>query len=282
VGLKRKIRELLDPEKRLRADYERRRRACNQERSFPLTAGALLRDLDHGKLEAIRARHAIPDAGIRIEKYLEMEKWLTTNVRRVLNLGLDFKAGKRVLDVGAGAGYFLHICKRLGHEVLGLDMHDPDAAWYGEMLELLGVRRVIWRIDPFVPLPDLGPRFDYVCAFMVCFNRHVYEDAWQIEQWRFFLDDLWTHLKPGGVVWFELNPGVTGAHYSPELEAFFKSRGAIVDGKRLVWGLNETEYRVLLDLSRIETAAMRKAAIASQSGKGEGAAPSEITEKLCS
>jgi SAM-dependent methyltransferase len=282
VGLKRKIRLLLDPEKRLRASYERRRRDGNPKRSFLLTADALLRDIDHDKLEAIRSRHAIPNPGVRIEKYLEMEKWLTTNIRRVRNLGLDFIPGKRILDLGAGAGYFLHICKRLGHDVLGLDMHDPGAAWYGEMLELLGVRRVIWRIDPFVPLPDLGARFDYVCAFMVCFNRHVYEDAWKIEEWRFFLDDLRTHLKPGGVVWFELNPGANGAHYGPELEAFFKSRGAIVDGKRLVWGLNETQYRVLLDLSRLEAAAVRKAAIARQSPNGEDSSSSKITEKLCS
>jgi SAM-dependent methyltransferase len=266
MGLKGRIRLLLDPEKRLRASLEQRRRDCNRQRTFPLTAEALLRDLDQEKLEAIRSNHAIPNPGIRIEKYLEMERWLTTNIRRVLNLGLDFQSGKRVLDLGSGAGYFLHICKRLGHDVLGLDMHDPGAAWYGDMLDLLGVRRVIWRIDPFVPLPDLGPRFDYVCAFMVCFNRHIYEDVWKIEEWRFFLDDLWTRLKPGAVVWFELNPGVNGAHYTPELRSYFESRGAIADGKHLIWGMDEMRYRVLQQLSRQETAAMRKAREAAMGG----------------
>jgi len=269
MGLKGKIRLLLDPEKRLRRYYEQQRRKCNQRRSFVLTAEALLADIDREKLEAIRSRHAIPDPGIRIAKYLEMEKWLKTNVRRVLNLGLDFKAKKRVLDLGSGAGYFLHICKRLGHDVLGVDMHDPGAAWYGDMLELLGVQRVIWRIDPFVPLPDLGPRFDYVCAFMVCFNRHIYEDVWKIEEWRFFLDDLWTRLNPGAVVWFELNPGLNGAHYSPELKSYFESRGAIVDGKYLVWGLDQRHYRVLQQLSKQETATVRKAAAARRVPKGE-------------
>jgi SAM-dependent methyltransferase len=259
VGLKRKLRQLLDPEKRLRAHYERRRRVCNQQRPFLLTAEALMRDIDLDKLESIRSRHAIPNPGIRIEKYLEMDKWLTTNVRRALNLGLDFRRGKRVLDLGSGAGQFLYVCKRLGHDVLGLDLPDPSIAWYGEVLELFGVPRVLWSIDPFVPLPDLGPPFDYVCAFMVCFNRHVYENAWKIEEWRFFLDDLWIRLKPGAIVWLELNPGLDGQHYTPELRAFFESRGAVVDGKRLVWGLDEMHYRVLLDLSRLETAAMRKA-----------------------
>jgi 2-polyprenyl-3-methyl-5-hydroxy-6-metoxy-1,4-benzoquinol methylase len=258
MGLKGKIRRLLDPEKRLRADLERQRAIARQRRAFPLTAPALLRDIDSGKLEAIRSRHAIADPGIRIAKYLEMEKWFTTNIRRVLNLGLDFKPPARLLDIGSGAGYFLHVCKRLGHDVLGLDMHDPGAAWYLEMLQLLGVSRVTWRIDPFVPLPDLGAPFDFVSAFMVCFNRHIYPDIWQIEQWRFFLDDLQTRLKPNAIVWFELNPGLDGTHYTPELHSFFQSRGAIVDGKRLVWGLDELTYRLLLDLARLEAASVRK------------------------
>jgi 2-polyprenyl-3-methyl-5-hydroxy-6-metoxy-1,4-benzoquinol methylase len=272
MGLKRTLRLLRDPELRLRHDHEKRRRAANARRSFPLTPEAILGDIDHEKLEAIRARHSIPNPGIRIEKYLEIDKWLATNIRRILNIGLDFMPKKRILDLGSGAGYFLHVCKRLGHDVLGLDMHDPTAAWYGDMLELLGVKRVIWRIDPFVKLPDLGPRFDYVTAFMVCFNRHVYEDVWLVDQWRFFLDDLWTRLNPGAIVWFELNPQLDGTHYGPELRAFFESRGAIVDGKRLVWGMDKGEYDVLLGLAKTETAAVRKAAEAAQPAKPESPA----------
>jgi 2-polyprenyl-3-methyl-5-hydroxy-6-metoxy-1,4-benzoquinol methylase len=267
MGLKRTIRLLRDPELRLRQKYEKRRRDANAWRSFPLTPEAILRDIDHDKLEAIRAKHYFPNPGIRIEKYLEIDKWLATNIRRILNIGLDFMPKKRVLDLGSGAGYFLHLCKRLGHDVLGLDMHDPTAAWYADTLELLGVKRVMWRIDPFVKLPDLGAKFDYVTAFMICFNRHVYEDVWLVEQWRFFLDDLWTRLNPGAIVWFELNPQLDGTHYGPELRAFFESRGAIVDGKRLVWGMDKTRYDVLLALAKTESAALRKAADAAQSPK---------------
>jgi hypothetical protein len=63
------------------------------------------------------------------------------------------------------------------------------------------------------------------------------------------------------VVWFELNPRPSdGTHYSEALGDFFRSRGAIVDGKRLVWGMDEMRYRVLLDLARIETARQKKGA----------------------
>ncbi len=166
MGLKRKIRTLLDPEKRLSSYYEHRRRRCNERRSFALTADALMRDLNQEKLESILSGPAISESGIHTVKYLEMEKWLATNIRRILNLGLDFKGRKRVLDLGSGAGYFLYICKRLGHDVLGLDLHDPTAGWYTKIFELFGVPRVIWRIHPFVPLPDFG------AAVRLCLRIH--------------------------------------------------------------------------------------------------------------
>jgi len=259
MGLKTTLRTLLDPEKRLRNSLLNRRRVCNQRRPFPLTPEGILRGVDREKLESIRVRQRVYDPAARADKYLmDVDKWLGTNIERVLSLGLDLKSGKRVLDLGAGPGYFLHICKLLGHDVLGLDMLEPINVWYADMFELFSMpQRVIWRIDPFVPLPGLGPRFDYVCSFMVCFNRHLEECVWKVEEWRFFLDDLWTHLKPGAVVWFQLNPGVGGAHYTPDLQAFFESRGAIVDGKHLVWGMDELQYRLLLHLAKKETAAIR-------------------------
>ncbi len=253
------IRLLLNPETRFREICRRKRRKSNKQRGYTLTPEAMMSGLDRTKLDAIRTKHYIPDPGIRIEKYLEMEKWLDTNIRRVLNIGLDFQRPKRILDLGSGAGYFLHICNRLGHDVLGLDLDNPGSAWYLEMLGLFGVRRVTERIDPFQKLPDLGAPFDYVCSFMVCFNSHFGPDVWKTDEWRFFLDDLKTRMKPGAIIWFELNPMPDGNHYTPELKAFFESRGAIVDGKRLVWGMKETEYRTLLDLGRLEAASVRKA-----------------------
>lgn len=273
MGLKGKIRLLLDPEKRLGRYYRQERQRHKAKRPFALSADDLLRDVDHEKIEAIRLLRAIPNPGIRVEKYLEMDRWLDTNVRRILNIGLDLAEPKRVLDLGSGAGYFLYICKRLGHDVLGLDMHDPGTAWYGDLLELFGVQRTMWRIDPYVRLPELGKPFDYVCSFMVCFNRHISEDAWKVEEWRFFLDDLWTRLRPGAVVWFELNPGLDGRHYTPELRNFFEGRGAIVDGKRLVWGLSERQYRVLQQLGKEEAATLRKISAARETPDAELAGP---------
>ena len=233
--------------KTLASWYRLRRCQSARQRPFQLTPQSILNDIDAEGLEAIRSRHAIPNPGIRIEKYLEMEKWLSINVRRIFNLGLDICPRKRILDLGCGAGYFLHISKRLGHDMLGLDI--PDPAWYGDITGLLGVPRVVQRINPCEPLPDMGTRFDCVTGFMVCFNDHLAENPWGVEQWRFFLDDLQSRLNPGALVWFELNPGKDGTHYSPELKQFFEDRGAILDRNRLVWGMKTSRYLALKRLS---------------------------------
>lgn len=264
MGLKKKLRTLLDPELRLRASIERKRRDAKLRRAFPLTAEGFLRGLDPAGLAAVRSPDSNPNPGEYTQKYLEIEKWLPANLRRIINIGLDFEPPRRLLDIGSGAGYFLYLAKQLGHDPVGLDVPDPHALWYGKMFELYGIPRVIWYINPFEPLPGLGAKFDYVTAFMVCFNSPKGDNAWKIEEWRFFLDDLGKHLKPKAVIWFELNPGLDGAHYTPELCKFFESRGAIVDGKRLVWGIDPLRYRVLLAEARREAAAARKAADAAE------------------
>jgi len=260
MGLRTKVRTLLDPEKRLHARLQAQRRKLNTQRPHPLTPAAIISTLDPTQLQSILSPEANPGAGIHTEKYLEMEKWLPTNIRRILNLGLDIAPPARLLDLGSGAGYFLYIAKLLGHTVAGLDVNDPTAAWYTKMFQLYQIPRTIWYILPRVPLPDLGPRFDYVTAFMACFNQPKTDNTWGVPEWQFFLDDLQTHLNPKAIVWFELNPRLDGSLYTPALETFFKSRGAIVDGKRLIWGISPLEYKVLQSLAKSETAAMRKSA----------------------
>ena len=200
---------------------------------FRLDADRIIASIDQEKFRDIHDRHAVPDPGSTWPKYLDLKKWMQVNLRRVRDLELDFGRRREILDIGSGAGYFLYICKWLGHKPVGLDV--DEVPMYPEMTRMLGLERVVWRVEAFVPLPELGRKFDVIAAFMICFNNHNREDLWDVAEWNFFLDDVARHLKPGGRIWLELNRQHDDTFMTPELEAFFVSRGGKVDRHKVVF-----------------------------------------------
>jgi len=196
-------------------------------------ADRIMRTVQAEKFRQIRKRHAVPNPGNAWPKYLDLERWMTINLQRVRDAGLDLSRGKRILDLGCGTGYFLYICQFFGHDVLGLDMDGTPG--FAEMMALFALPRLIWEIAPFVPLPDLGGKFDFITAHMICFNGHKSERLWGVSEWDFFLDDLALHLNPRGSIWLELNREHDGNHYTPELRSFFQSRGAEVHTQRVLF-----------------------------------------------
>ena len=193
---------------------------------------AIIDTIDREKFEQIYERYAVDDPGEDWPKYLDLPRWIDINIRRIRDVELDIVTRKRILDLGCGAGYFAYIAQLLGHEVVGLDL--DDLPMFAESTQMLGVRRVIWRVQPFVPLPDLGDKFDVVTAFMICFNNHKQPDLWGVPEWEFFLDDLSRHLTPRGRVWLELNREYDETFYTPQLREFFESLGAKIDNHRVV------------------------------------------------
>ncbi len=191
----------------------------------------LIAGIDPEGFNRIRQRYGVVRPSHEWPKYLELGKWMQINLRRVEELGLDYGFRKRILDIGCGTGYFLHICRFLGHNVVGLDV--DILPMYGEMMQLLGLKRIVWEVKPFRPLLDLGGRFDLITCFMICFNGHKSEAVWGSAEWRFFLDDLESRLRPGGRVQLQFNRENDGQYFDESLRHFFVERGAVIDKLRV-------------------------------------------------
>src|SRR5438128_11539577 len=199
-----------------------------QRSVFRLPFAPVLAGIDQDRLVEIQKRYAGA-------KYADVDQWLRVNRERVQDLKLHRSAPKRVLDLGCGGGFFLFILKRFGHSVLGLDV--DQFPLFTELLDLFDVRRVVWRIKAFEPLPDLGQKFDWITAFSINFNLHYPEERlWGPAEWDSFLRDLQRHLAPGGRIFFALNPTFGRDYYTPELRDFFLSRGASVERERIFFG----------------------------------------------
>jgi SAM-dependent methyltransferase len=139
---------------------------------------------------------------------------------------------QRVLDLGCGGGYFLFILKRLGHSILGLDV--DESPLFRELLEVFGVPRMVFRIQPFESLPNLEQQFDWITAFSIGFDRyHATNSRWGPGEWDFLLRDLQLRLAPGGKIYLALNPLQNGDYLTPELRDFFSRRGAEIERERI-------------------------------------------------
>jgi SAM-dependent methyltransferase len=197
----------------------------------PLKAEELLRDIDRKKLDTVCQKYHVPGEVKAWPKYTNVEPWIENAVHHVRSLRLDRGPKLNILDIGSGAGYFLFVLKHLGHEVFGLDLAEPK--FYGEMFELLGLERIIWRIEAFEPLPSVARKFDLITAFAICFNGHGSDKVWGLKEWEFFLNDVNDrYLNPRGRIVLALNPEPCG-RYTPELRNFFISRGAAIERNRI-------------------------------------------------
>ena len=191
---------------------------------FPLNKKRVIETIDPVGFAQIRKRYEVANPGADWPKYLDLDRWIGINIRRIRQVELDLARPRRILDLGCGAGYFLYIAQLLGHSGLGLDM--DRLAMFREVTRLLGVRRVVQRIEAFRPLPDFGQKFDLITAHRVCFHRIARTASgewseWTPADWEFFINDIRTRfLKPGGRLLLDFNP-----------KPFYLSRGIMMMGK---------------------------------------------------
>jgi SAM-dependent methyltransferase len=176
-------------------------------------------------------------------KYAQFRPWMLRNLHRAAQLGLHKARPLRILDIGAGPGYFIAATRALGHECFGIDVPESyftslELRVYSEMLEAFHCRPFVspLAIERFVPLPVRGEEFDLITAFLICFNRHDKPDQWGVPEWRFFIEDAMESLTADGRLFLGLNDNVKRygklAFYDQELLAYFQSMGT-VDGPRV-------------------------------------------------
>ena len=216
-----KIRKLVQP-----LTYRRAWRRL-QRFFFPLPLAPLRAKIDKERLREIQQRYL--SSTDQYAKYADVDRWLRVNRERVQDLKLHRSRPVKVLDLGCGGGFFLFILKSFGCSVVGLDT--DEFPLFGDLLDLFGIRRVVWTITAFQRLPEFGQKFDWITAFSVELN--VYrpsQQLWALAEWDFFLRDLQRYLAPGGKIFFALNPHDYDA---PELRDFFVSRGATVERERI-------------------------------------------------
>jgi SAM-dependent methyltransferase len=207
-------------------------RAAIRRWSYPLDPKPFIDAIDLDGFEKLRARFGKPGEKIGPEKFFDLEEWMGNNVKRVRDIRLPKAPPRlRILDLGCGTGYFLHIARCMGHDVLGLDLDIQPI--YNETIRLLGIPRVVHAIQPFQPMPDLGAPFDLITAHLTCFNWHADGTHWGVEEWRYFLQDVESRLTPTGWIQLELNVLSKDQHMAPEVKKFFLSKGARIDRRRV-------------------------------------------------
>lgn len=199
--------------------------------THPISCRRILGTIDRAELERLRQHYPYRPNARRINAYEDAAYWIGVNVERAQDLWLDRAPPLRILDLGCGAGYFLYLCRLLGHTGVGLDT-DEEPLFQGTTA-LLNVRRVISRIEARVPLPDLGEKFDLVTGHRVCFHRITRDEKgewveWTPGDWEFFIDDIRSRfLETNGRLLLEFHPRSNGiSFFTPELRACFLSQGA--------------------------------------------------------
>ena len=163
-------------------------------------------------------------------KYINYKQWLKECLLRAYKLKLNERIKPlRILDIGTGFGYFPFICNKFGHKADSTDL--PDNKLYNLIIEKLDLQRFHVSINAYTPLQnETSERYDLVTAFMITFNNHKTNKLWKEEEWKFFINDLYSRiLKKNGKIFLSFNEESPGIFYSNDLEEFFQTNGYKVE-----------------------------------------------------
>ncbi|HEY4283529.1 MAG TPA: hypothetical protein VGM62_10740 [Chthoniobacterales bacterium] len=225
-----------------------------QRLTHPISARRILATIDQGALDDLRKKYPRRAESPKINRFEDARYWIRPNLKRVQDLWLDRSPPLRILDLGCGSGFFLYICKQFHHDVVGLD-RDTNPM-FREITKLLGVPRIASDINPFVPLPELGEKFDLVTAYRICFQRvgqyqNDHWDEWGLREWEFFLNDIRTRfLRVGGRLLLDFNPRPDGTYFDADVGENFAAQGARFFRSKVLFAADRRERPQFKDLKQ--------------------------------
>lgn len=196
--------------------------------------------IDQDRLRRLHAHHLHTRADL--EEACNYTRKLRIAIVKAMMMGLHAAQPLRILDIGHGGGYFVVVCRHLGHVCDGSEvpferLPVEAAALYAEITAALGFhdqQRMV--VEAYHPLA-LRTTYDVICAHKICFNNYLKPSEWSVPQWRFFVEDARRFLGPDGRIVLELNenPERYGAMrwYDAALHEYFSSVG-VVSGNWIV------------------------------------------------
>src|SRR5438477_5322707 len=220
-----KLRKLFDPEI-IGSMREHLHRAFH-----PVSARRLQHELETDpSWEELRRKY--PRGIKEVHRFGDTKFWIKRNVERAQDLSLDRGPPRHILDLGCGPGFFLYVAQKLGHTGIGLDI--DEHAIFRDTLPLLGVKRIVHRIQPRFHLPTPEKKYDLITSYLTCFHRlarlrDVNWQTWSTDDWQFFIDDVRAYqLAKGGMLLLEFHPQKNGELYAPDVrELFLKNRARL-------------------------------------------------------
>ena len=201
----------------------------------PIDARPLLEELEKDPAwKGLRQKY--PPGIKQIHRWADASFWIKRNIERAQDISLDRGPRRHILDLGCGPGYFLYVAQKLGHSGVGLDT--DEHAVFRDTLPLLGVKRIVHRIQPRFHLPSAEKKYDLITSYLTCFHRlerlrNGNWQTWSSAEWQFFIDDVRAHqLAEGGLLLLEFHPQKIGELYTPDVrELFLKNRARLFRSK---------------------------------------------------
>lgn len=173
----------------------------------------------------ISSKYKLENPGESYQKYLDFDLWIYECMLRFYRLNLHNLSHKiNILDLGTGAGYFPYICRFYGHNVESIDILDNEM--YNKIINAFGLRRYGQYIKYNSSLVTLN-RYDFITAFMICFNEHKKTNLWHIIEWETFLANIKiNNLSTNGQIYLSFNAESLHEPVDKKLLAYFQNRNA--------------------------------------------------------